>query len=155
LKPIFSRPRTPKLPATIEELGPPSLPTVPLPKKDIFGTAAVRPKKPVEPVRPQLPPTPKPKKLVTYSERSSRDEFDILYRFLTKGLDLEDVRYFQISYQMMLKREEMSKLLNYTHWVDHPVSWFWFFHLNRKQNYYLSFGLKKTNCFTSLIFFRF
>jgi histone-lysine N-methyltransferase SETD1 len=59
---------------------------------------------------------------VTFSERSTKEEYNLLYQFLTHGLDLEDVRYFQISYQMMLKREEMSKLLNYTHWVDHPVS---------------------------------
>ena len=43
-------------------------------------------------------------------------------RFLTAGLNLEDINYFKMSYQMMLDQPEMSKLLNYTHWVDHSVT---------------------------------
>ena len=44
------------------------------------------------------------------------------FRFLTSGLNLEDINYFKASYQMMLDKPEMSKLLNYTHWVDHSVT---------------------------------
>ena len=41
---------------------------------------------------------------------------------MTSGLNLEDINYFKASYQMMLDKPEMSKLLNYTHWVDHSVT---------------------------------
>ena len=58
---VFSRPRTPTQSATIEELGPAELPTVPLPKKEIFPS--VRPKT-VKPVEPPPKPKPKPQKVV-------------------------------------------------------------------------------------------
>jgi len=57
-----------------------------------------------------------------FKERSPREEYDILYRFLTKGLNLEDIRYFRTSYNLMLDKSEAAKLLNYTHWVDHAVT---------------------------------
>jgi len=58
----------------------------------------------------------------TFKQRPTREEFDIVYEFLTKGLDLEDIKYLKLSYNMMLERQEMSKMLNYTHWVDHTVT---------------------------------
>ena len=75
-------------------------------------------------------PKVKPKPIVapkrTYKERSSREEFDIVYKFLTKGIDLEDIKYFKVAYNLMLERQDaannMSKMLNYTHWVDHTVT---------------------------------
>jgi hypothetical protein len=57
----ISRPRTPTQSATIEELGPAELPTVPLPKKEFFPS--VRPKT-VKPVEPPPKPKPKPQKVV-------------------------------------------------------------------------------------------
>ena len=62
------------------------------------------------------------RKIVKFPQRSGREEYDILYRFLTKGLDLEDINYFRTSYQLMLDKKETSKLLNYTHWVDHTIT---------------------------------
>ena len=80
---------------------------------------------------PQKKPIEKPKPVHgapkrTFKERSSREEFEIMYKFLTKGIDLEDIKYFKVAYNLMLEQQDapnnMSKMLNYTHWVDHTVT---------------------------------
>ena len=60
----------------------------------------------------------------TFKERPGREEADIVFKFLTKGLDIEDIKYLKLSYNMMLERQDdkYSKMLNYTHWVDHTVT---------------------------------
>ena len=43
---------------------------------------------------------------------------------MIKGLDIEDIKYLKDSYKLLLEREDdkYSKMLNYTHWVDHSVT---------------------------------
>ena len=57
-----------------------------------------------------------------FSERSHEEEFAILYRFLTKGVNIEDIKYFKMAYQAMLEKIEYSRLVNRTHWVDHTIT---------------------------------
>ena len=113
-------------------------PKSPTSKPSAASTSVLKPK--VQP-QPKVPITPKIKKKITepikpekettalvqprktYKQRATREEFDIIYKFLTKGLDLEDIRYLNTSYHMMLNRQDdVSKMLNYTTWVDHTVT---------------------------------
>merc|ERR1719361_1974853 len=57
-----------------------------------------------------------------FPERAPREEFELCYRFLTKGVSLEDIKYFKMAYQAMLEKIEYSKLVNRTHWVDHTIT---------------------------------
>jgi hypothetical protein len=108
----YTRPRTPPGKSLVKKVAKPILAPPPLKKAKIIQTPAVQP---------VVQPPPRPRR--TFKERSVREEFDIVYKFLTKGLDLEDIKYLKISYEMMLvERQELSKLLNYTHWVDHTVT---------------------------------
>ena len=94
----------------------PKVPIIPKIKKKIT--------EPPVPVKPETTTAAllQPRKL-TYKQRATREEFDIIYKFLTKGLDLEDIRYLNTSYHMMLNRQDdVSKMLNYTTWVDHTVT---------------------------------
>lgn len=38
------------------------------------------------------------------------------------GIDAEDIEYLKRSYHAMLADEAQAHWLNYTHWVDHPVT---------------------------------
>ena len=59
----------------------------------------------------------------TFKARESKEQFEVLYKFLTKGLDLEDIGYLKRSYEMMLNKQDRNLLwLNDTHWVDHSVT---------------------------------
>ena len=42
----------------------------------------------------------------TFKERQRREEADIMFKFLTKGLDIEDIKYLKASYKMMLERQD-------------------------------------------------
>ena len=60
-----------------------------------------------------------------YKARSEQAQFEINYKFLTQGLDLEDLSYLKRSYQMMLNQSSQDKnlyWLNDTHWVDHTIT---------------------------------
>ncbi|KAH8289881.1 hypothetical protein KR054_003259 [Drosophila jambulina] len=54
-----------------------------------------------------------------YKARDQNDEMVILYTFLTKGIDLEDIKYIKMSYSEHLQKEPYAMFLNNTHWVDH------------------------------------
>ncbi|KFB35238.1 AGAP002246-PA-like protein [Anopheles sinensis] len=54
-----------------------------------------------------------------YRQRDMHSEMAILYDFLTRGIDNEDIRYIRQSYDMMLLDDASSYWLNATHWVDH------------------------------------
>ena len=63
----------------------------------------------------------------TYKARTAQEQFEVLYKFLTKGLDLEDISYLKRSYHMMLNQNQAGQdknlyWLNDTHWVDHTVT---------------------------------
>ncbi|XP_076749548.1 SET domain containing 1 isoform X1 [Xylocopa sonorina] len=57
---------------------------------------------------------------VTYKERDLMSEMAILYEFLTRGIDAEDVEYLRRSYEALLADDSQGYWLNDTHWVDHP-----------------------------------
>ncbi|XP_043250324.1 histone-lysine N-methyltransferase SETD1 isoform X1 [Colletes gigas] len=59
---------------------------------------------------------------VTYKERDLMSEMAILYEFLTRGIDAEDVEYLRRSYEALLADDSQGYWLNDTHWVDHPAT---------------------------------
>jgi len=65
-------------------------------------------------------PKPVPEPTVTYKERDLMSEMGILYEFLTRGIDAEDVEYLRRSYEALLADDMQGYWLNDTHWVDHP-----------------------------------
>ncbi|XP_039436018.1 histone-lysine N-methyltransferase SETD1-like [Culex pipiens pallens] len=54
-----------------------------------------------------------------YHERDIRTQMSILYDFLTRGIDAEDVQYIRQSYELLLGDDTNNYWLNATHWVDH------------------------------------
>ncbi|XP_046740317.1 histone-lysine N-methyltransferase SETD1 isoform X2 [Diprion similis] len=60
--------------------------------------------------------------LKTYKERDLMSEMGVLYEFLTKGIDAEDVEYLRRSYEALLADDNQGYWLNDTHWVDHPAT---------------------------------
>ena len=63
----------------------------------------------------------------TYKARDQKEHYDIVWKFLNKGLDLEDISYLKRSYHMMLNQNQSGEnksllWLNDTHWVDHTVT---------------------------------
>lgn len=56
---------------------------------------------------------------VKFSERDMVSEMNILYEFLTKGIDNEDICYLRQSYDSLLADDSIGYWLNDTHWVDH------------------------------------
>ncbi|CAH2007526.1 unnamed protein product [Acanthoscelides obtectus] len=59
---------------------------------------------------------------VRHKVRDQISEFAVLYEFLTKGIDLEDIQYIKKSYEEMLSTDSMGYWLNDTHWVDHCIT---------------------------------
>ncbi|XP_015429452.1 PREDICTED: histone-lysine N-methyltransferase SETD1 [Dufourea novaeangliae] len=59
---------------------------------------------------------------LTYKERDLMSEMAILYEFLTRGIDAEDVEYLRRSYEALLADDSQGYWLNDTHWVDHPAT---------------------------------
>ncbi len=57
-----------------------------------------------------------------YKAREFKDEVDILFKFLTSGIDAEDIEYLKLSYNLLLQNDSNSYWLNSTHWVDHCVT---------------------------------
>ncbi|KAL1500734.1 hypothetical protein ABEB36_006180 [Hypothenemus hampei] len=59
---------------------------------------------------------------VVHKHRDQMSEFGVLYEFLTKGIDKEDIDYIKRSYEELLSDDVMGYWLNDTHWVDHCVT---------------------------------
>ncbi|KAL9895565.1 SET domain containing 1 [Glossina fuscipes fuscipes] len=57
-----------------------------------------------------------------FKSRDATDEMMVLYEFLTKGVDAEDIQYIRRSYEIHLQEDTYSFWLNNTHWVDHCVT---------------------------------
>lgn len=64
----------------------------------------------------------RPPPAVKHKERDMMQECTILYEFLTKGIDREDINYLRTSYEAMLADDSIGYWLNDTHWVDHCVT---------------------------------
>lgn len=62
-----------------------------------------------------VPFVPQPK----YKPREFNDSFNLLFDFLAKGIDVEDIGYLKRSYEFLLRDDKNSNWLNSTHWVDH------------------------------------
>lgn len=54
-----------------------------------------------------------------FAERDINDEVILLYEFLTKGIDAEDIEYLRQSYEYMLQDDANNYWLNATHWMEH------------------------------------
>ncbi|KAL7023223.1 hypothetical protein ACKWTF_012520 [Chironomus riparius] len=55
-----------------------------------------------------------------YNKRPNTDEFDVLCRFLTQGIDQEDVDYMKRAYTYLIQNDiPGTELLHQVHWVDH------------------------------------
>uniref|UniRef100_A0A4Y0BGX5 [histone H3]-lysine(4) N-trimethyltransferase n=1 Tax=Anopheles funestus TaxID=62324 RepID=A0A4Y0BGX5_ANOFN len=54
-----------------------------------------------------------------YRPRELANEMGLLFDFLTRGIDTEDIRYIRQSYELLLMDDANSYWLNATHWVDH------------------------------------
>ncbi|XP_058062335.1 histone-lysine N-methyltransferase SETD1 [Anopheles bellator] len=61
----------------------------------------------------QFVPVPK------YRARNLQTEMALLYDFLTRGIDNEDIQYIRQSYDLLLLDDANNYWLNATHWVDH------------------------------------
>ncbi|XP_044763789.1 histone-lysine N-methyltransferase SETD1 [Coccinella septempunctata] len=59
---------------------------------------------------------------VKHKDRDLVAQMAILYEFLTKGIDHEDIQYMKKSYEALLADDAMSYWLNDTHWVDHCIT---------------------------------
>ncbi|CAB3220457.1 unnamed protein product [Arctia plantaginis] len=57
---------------------------------------------------------------VTFVARDIMAEMQIMYEFLTRGIDREDVEYLRRAYEALLAEDAHGYWLNDTHWVDHP-----------------------------------
>ena len=57
---------------------------------------------------------------VVFAKRDIVAEMTVLYEFLTRGIDAEDINYLRRSYEAMLADDTQGYWLNDTHWVDHP-----------------------------------
>ncbi|XP_029920526.1 histone-lysine N-methyltransferase SETD1B-A isoform X3 [Myripristis murdjan] len=56
----------------------------------------------------------------TFSRRSDFEEMTILYDIWNEGIDEEDIRLLQITYDKMLQQDNGNDWLNDTLWVNHP-----------------------------------
>jgi len=87
---------------------------------EVKETRVVTKRKPKAISRPTLPVKP-----VKFTPREQYEKFQIIYKFLTDGIDSEDIMYLKRSYEMMLN-EGLSQpnlaWINDTHWVDHPIT---------------------------------
>lgn len=74
----------------------------------------------------QRPVTPPPKKeivpfipVVRFNERDEQKNVELVYEFLTNGINTEDIQYLRKSYEYLLQDDGHSYWLNATHWLDH------------------------------------
>lgn len=56
-----------------------------------------------------------------FNKREMVQEANVLYEFLTKGIDIEDINYLKQSYESLLSNDTVHyRWLNETHWISHP-----------------------------------
>lgn len=66
------------------------------------------------------------------NRRDMVQEATVLFEFLTKGIDVEDINYLKQSYDSLLTSGTEYYWLNETHWVSHPDILLYY------DNYYLN-----------------
>ncbi|XP_060864602.1 histone-lysine N-methyltransferase SETD1B-A-like isoform X1 [Metopolophium dirhodum] len=57
-----------------------------------------------------------------FNKRDMVQEATVLFEFLTKGIDVEDINYLKQSYDLLLSNDTVHYWMNETHWVSHPVT---------------------------------
>ncbi|CAG4932829.1 unnamed protein product [Colias eurytheme] len=57
---------------------------------------------------------------VVFKPRDIMAEMQVMYEFLTRGIDREDIEYLRRAYEALLAEDAQGYWLNDTHWVDHP-----------------------------------
>ncbi|XP_045487005.1 histone-lysine N-methyltransferase SETD1 isoform X1 [Pieris rapae] len=57
---------------------------------------------------------------ITFKPRDIMAEMQVMYEFLTRGIDREDIEYLRRAYEALLAEDTQDYWLNDTHWVDHP-----------------------------------
>ncbi|XP_069684013.1 histone-lysine N-methyltransferase SETD1 [Periplaneta americana] len=115
---MMPQPKTPPKPlATIMEDNDTIItPKSKKPRKSLkFEGVLTTPKKSIPKVTPPTQP-------VVFAKRDIMAEMTVLYEFLTRGIDAEDINYLRRSYEAMLADDSQGYWLNDTHWVDHPVT---------------------------------
>lgn len=113
---MMPQPKTPPQPlATIMEDNETMItPKSKKPRKSLkFEGALMTPKKSISKVS-------KPTHSMIFGKRDIMAEMTVLYEFLTRGIDAEDISYLRRSYEAMLADDTQGYWLNDTHWVDHP-----------------------------------
>lgn len=112
---MMSQPKTPPKPlATIMEDNEAITPKSKKPRKSLkFEGGLMTPRKSISKVS-------QPTQSVVFGKRDIMAEMTVLYEFLTRGIDAEDISYLRRSYEAMLADDTQGYWLNDTHWVDHP-----------------------------------
>lgn len=54
-----------------------------------------------------------------FKDRNPREQVMLLYEFLTKGIDTEDIAYVRRSYEFLLQDDTNNSWLNATHFMEH------------------------------------
>nr|XP_013189562.1 unnamed protein product [Amyelois transitella] len=57
---------------------------------------------------------------VVFKPRDIMAEMQVMYEFLTRGIDREDVEFLRRAYESLLAEDAQGYWLNDTHWVEHP-----------------------------------
>lgn len=55
-----------------------------------------------------------------FNRRDMVQEATILFEFLTKGIDMEDINYLRQSYESLASNDTVQYWMNETHWISHP-----------------------------------
>lgn len=57
---------------------------------------------------------------ITFSKRSMQDEANILFEFLTEGIDEEDTEFIRKKHESLVSADNSFFWLYETNWVSHP-----------------------------------
>ncbi|CAK1541621.1 unnamed protein product [Leptosia nina] len=57
---------------------------------------------------------------IVFKPRDIMAEMQVMYEFLTRGIDREDIECLRKAYEALLAEDAQGYWLNDTHWVDHP-----------------------------------
>lgn len=65
-----------------------------------------------------------PRPLKRHAQRDVMAEMEILFEFLTSGIDKEDIKFLKMSYEQALAENDIriTYWMHDTHWEDHPAS---------------------------------
>lgn len=85
-----------------------------------------------------------------FTPRSEFEEMTILYDIWDEGIDDEDIRLLQITYDKMLQQDNGNDWLNDTLWVNHPYILYYLTSTDLQEMSYITFKNKVTKFSTHL-----